>query len=135
LVLYVRGLIGLVLIFLVVYSNKQIDIAAEYSHMEPVIFYNTLLSVIYFLFGFLIDLKRLIHLAKTKKFFINWTLLIPTIILIGLVSIPISQWILWFGLDIPILFLPFIFSELRAILTVIAGVMMVRSFVISKEKS
>jgi hypothetical protein len=116
-----------------VYSNKQIDFAAEYSHMKPFTFYNTLLSVIYILFGFLIDLKRLIYLVKNKKFFINWILLIPTIILIGLVSIPINQWILWFGLDIPIPFLPFVFSELRAILTVIAGVMMVRSFVISKE--
>jgi hypothetical protein len=124
----IRGIIGFVLIFVVVYSNKQIDSAAEYMDMKILVFYNTLLSVIYLLFGLLIDLNRLIHLAKTKKFFINWILLILTVTFIGLVLIPIQRWIFWFGLDIPYPFLPFVFPELRAILTVIAGVMLIRSF-------
>ncbi|MCT2536461.1 hypothetical protein NC661_03620 [Aquibacillus koreensis] len=99
--------------------NELVDM----GNMNQAFSYSLTLGIIYFLFGILIELDRLLH---NKTFEIRWGALIPSIIIIALVSIPTSRWILWFGVGFPYPYNPFVYPELKAIATVVAGILFVR---------
>ncbi|MDQ0159989.1 hypothetical protein J2S77_001976 [Alkalibacillus salilacus] len=63
------------------------------------------------------------------NFKINWQLLIPTVVVTILVFIPNFYWLGWFGQSQDFFPNVLLLSELNIVLSVLAGTMLVRSFV------
>ncbi len=87
--------------------------------------YSILLSVLYFLFGILIETKRVIK-AFSKNISVNWLQFSFVVILILIVFVPAQYWYTLFPNKF---LLSFIFRiEVQVILNVLAGILFVRSF-------
>jgi len=97
-----------------------------YSYnVKWILIYSILLSVLYFLFGILIETKRVIK-AFSKKVRVNWLQFSFVVILILIVFVPAQY---WFTLFPNKFLLSFIFRiEVQVILNVLAGILFVRSF-------
>ncbi|NIK12590.1 hypothetical protein FHR85_002005 [Alkalibacillus almallahensis] len=95
---------------------------------EDIILLSITMSLWAFLFGILMEWNGLRSLFK-GEFNVNWQLLIPTVVLTILVFIPNVYWLTWFGQTQD--FFPNVFftRELNLVLSVLAGTMLVRSFV------
>ncbi|WP_156289910.1 hypothetical protein [Oceanobacillus salinisoli] len=127
--LSVLRIIGsVILLLLAVYFIPEYKEFAEFGNVEGMLVYGTLLGIIYFLFGIVLESERIVELIKARTYKINQGKFITMLILILLISIPISNWILWFGLGFPYPYIPFIYPEIKAILTVVSGILFVRSF-------
>jgi hypothetical protein len=124
----VRTIGSVVLLFLAVYFIPKYKEFAEFGDVNGMLIFGTLLGIIYFLFGIVLEGERLVELIKERTYKLNWGKLITLLILISLLSIPVSRWIMWFGLGFPNPYIPFIYPEIKAILTVVSGILLVRSF-------
>ena len=87
-----------------------------------------MMSLWAFLFGVLMEWKGLVELIK-RRFYFNWKFLIPTVVLSVLIFIPNSYWVKWYGVSQDVFPNLLLLPETHLILTVLAGTMLVRSFV------
>ncbi|RCW76813.1 hypothetical protein [Saliterribacillus persicus] len=117
------GLCVLVLLVLIIPKYNYLE---NVSGESELLFFG--IGILYFLFGVLLELDKLLGVLTSRKLRFNWSILIPTVILTLLVFIPTTNWIKWFGTGSHFPYNPFIYSELRAILTVVCGIIFIRSF-------
>ncbi|MDQ0160860.1 FlaA1/EpsC-like NDP-sugar epimerase [Alkalibacillus salilacus] len=117
------SIICLILIALILPEYKE---NLNYYDVEWIWIYSVILSILFFLFGILIEGQRLVQVF-TEKTEINWIRLCLVSILIILVFIPTPYWTMF--LPNNIFLLNFMFqNEILAILNVLAGILFVRSF-------
>lgn len=81
-----------------------------------------------FLFGVLMEWNGLEKLIK-RQFNFKWQLLIPTVVLSVFVFIPKMYWVKWYGVSHDFYPNIFLLPETHIILSVLAGTMLIRSFV------
>ncbi len=124
----VRILSSVVLLFLAVFLNQTYKEFAVNMDINGIFIIGTLLGFLYFLFGIVMELERLIEVIKKRTYKLNWGKFMTFFILISLLSIPIQNWVMWFGVGFPLPYIPFIYPEIKAILTVFSGILLVRSF-------
>lgn len=124
----VRTIGSIVLLCLAVNFIPKYKEFAEFGDINGMLIFGILLGIIYFLFGILLEVERIVELIKKRTYKLNWIKLTTILILILLLSIPITKWILWFGIDFPYPYVPFIYPEIKAILTVVSGILLVRSY-------
>ena len=116
------GIIILMLIVLILPEHKEM---LHSFNVKWILIYSILLSVLYFLFGILIEIKRVIKVFS-KKVRVNWLQFSFVVILILIVFVPAQYWFLLFPNEF---LLSFIFRiEVQVILNVLAGILFVRSF-------
>ncbi|WP_416150081.1 hypothetical protein ACM26V_03525 [Salipaludibacillus sp. HK11] len=118
------GIIILILIALILPKHNEM---LHFFNVKWLLIYSILLSVLYFLFGVLIETKRVIQtFSKKIEIKVNWFQLSFVFILIILVFVPAQYWFLLFPNQFA---LSFIFRiEIQVILNVLAGILFVRSF-------
>ncbi|WP_223292457.1 hypothetical protein, partial [Salipaludibacillus neizhouensis] len=97
----------------------------DFFNVKWILIYSILLSVLYFLFGILIETKRVIKVFS-KKIRINWLQFSFVVILILLVFVPTQYWLILFPHNFLISFISRL--EIQVILNVLAGILFVRSF-------
>lgn len=116
-----------ILLYLMVGDYYDIQIAAQKASGDIIALLTTM-SLWGFLFGVLMEWNGLRSLIK-GQFYFNWKLLIPTAILSVLVFIPNIYWVKWYGISHNLSPNIFALPETHMILSVLAGTMLVRSFV------
>ncbi|MGP4072913.1 hypothetical protein ACTWQB_10205 [Piscibacillus sp. B03] len=117
----------IILLFLMVGNYYDLQGAAQRASDDTFTLLITM-SLWAFLFGVLIEWEGLRSLFK-GKFNLNWLLLIPTVILSILVFIPNVYWVKWYGVSQFIYPNIFFLPETHMVLSVLAGIMLVRSIV------
>jgi hypothetical protein len=90
------------------------------------IYFELLLKVLYLLLGVVIEGKRIVKITKKKSFKINWSTLVSSLILIVISSLS-GLYVLWFGWGPLMEHNPLLHTEINSILTVLAGILLVRS--------
>jgi hypothetical protein len=116
-----------ILLYLMVGNYYDLQITSQRSS-EDVITLLTTMSLWAFLFGVLMEWNDLSNLVK-GQISINLKLFIPTVILTIIVFIPNIYWVKWYGVFQDIYPNIFLLPETHTILSVLAGAMLVRSFV------
>ncbi|HBC93436.1 MAG TPA: hypothetical protein DCZ10_11235 [Pelotomaculum sp.] len=123
----------IITIFILIFAMEKTFMEIRRVNEEPLI--ETLkISLLGFIFGIIIEWQNL-QIFK-KPFKIN-LLIIPAIILTIISFVPRSYWAFfsisneYFGW----LLAPLMFSEIHLVLNILAGILLVRSFVNSKENS
>lgn len=116
------GIIILMLIALILPKYKEV---LDFFNVKWILIYSILLSVLYFLFGILIETSRVIKVLS-KNVRVNWFQFSFVFILILLVFVPAQYWLLL--IPNKFLFSFFFRIEVQVILNVLAGILFVRSF-------
>jgi len=93
---------------------------------ESMFRYSYFMSLLGFLFGVLIEWKG-VKLLLQKKLNPNWWLLLIAIALTCLSFIPRVYWLGWFGSINPFYIDMFFYPERNLVLTVLSGILIVRS--------
>ncbi|WP_407270748.1 hypothetical protein [Radiobacillus sp. PE A8.2] len=119
-----------ILLYLMVGNYHDIQLASQRASGD-IINLLTTMSLWAFLFGVLMEWNGLRKLVR-GKFTLNWQLLIPTVILSVLMFIPTIYWYLWYGGTDNVYPDIFALPETHMVLSVLAGTMLVRSFVDNK---
>jgi amino acid transporter len=117
----------IILLYLLVGNYYDLQIASQRASEDAITLLTTM-SLWAFLFGVLMEWNGLRSLVK-GRFNFNWQLLIPTVILSILVFIPNIYWVKWYGVSQDIYPNILLLPETHMILSVLAGTMLVRSFV------
>jgi hypothetical protein len=120
----ILGIVLLVPAFLV---QKEFDELAKMLDRSA-IFYDILQSILYILFGILVEFERLKKIIVNKEFKIDLNSIILTSVLFIFALVPAGLWILWFGIGGLMSFNPLLSVEIKAILTVLLGILLIRSF-------
>ncbi|UCZ51485.1 hypothetical protein LGQ02_11410 [Bacillus shivajii] len=119
------SIIGIIILMLIALILPKYEQTVDFFNIRWVLIYSILLSVLYFLFGILIETKRVIKVFS-KRVRVNWLLLSFVVILLLLVFIPAPYWLTRFPNNF---FSSFIFRiEIQVILNVLAGILFIRSF-------
>ncbi|WP_093213151.1 hypothetical protein [Sediminibacillus albus] len=120
----------IILLYLMVGNYYDLQIASQRASEDTKTLLITM-SLWAFLFGVLMEWKGLRSLFNGRINF-NWKLLIPTLILSILVFIPNIYWMRWYGVSQDIYPNIFLLPETHMILSVLAGTMLVRTFIDNK---
>ncbi|MFB4165752.1 hypothetical protein ACE1TI_18600 [Alteribacillus sp. JSM 102045] len=119
----ISGIITLMLIALIIPKYEQM---LDFYNVKWILIYSIILSMLYFIFGMLIETKRLIKVFS-KKLSVNWLHISFVILLLLIIFIPVPYWLLL--LPNNFFLLNFIFvNEVQVILNILAGILFVRAF-------
>lgn len=117
----------MLLLYLIVDNYYNLQIAGQKASDDTFTLQITM-SLWAFLFGVLMEWKGLEKIIQ-RQFNFKWQLLIPTVVLSVFVFIPNIYWVKWYGLSYDFYPNIFLLPETHMILSVLAGTMLVRSFV------
>jgi hypothetical protein len=120
-------IVGVVLLVSAFLVQKEFDELAKMMDRSA-IFYDVLQSILYILFGILVEFERLKKIFVNKEFKIDLIRIILTLALFIFAFLPAGLWILWFGIGGLMSFNPLLNVEIKAILTVLLGILLIRSF-------
>ncbi|MCT8138770.1 hypothetical protein H1D32_14110 [Anaerobacillus sp. CMMVII] len=119
------SIIGIVILTLIALILPKYEQTVVFFNIRWVLIYSFLLSVLYLLFGILIETKRLIKVFA-ERVRVNCLLLSFVVILFLLFFIPAPYWLTLLPNNF---FFSFIFRiEIQVILNVLAGILFIRSF-------
>ncbi|RKL65882.1 hypothetical protein CR203_18710 [Salipaludibacillus neizhouensis] len=118
-------IIGIIILMLIGLILPKYEEMLDFFNVKWILIYSILLSLLYFLFGILIETKRLIKVFS-KKVRVNWLQFSFVVILILLVFVPTAYWLMLFPHNFLISFISKL--EIQVILNVLAGILFVRSF-------
>ncbi|WP_407270728.1 hypothetical protein [Radiobacillus sp. PE A8.2] len=121
-----KTVIGIILLMVISLVLKEYKVVLNYSG-EGMILYGLLISFLYLLFGILIESEKVKKIIALKKVKVDCAKAVLTLILIIFSTIPFGSWILWFGIDGFNAINPLRSLEIRAIMGVLAGILLVRS--------
>ena len=119
-------IIGIIILLLIALTLPRYEHSLNFFDFKWVLIYSTLLSVLYFLFGILIETERIIKIYSMKVLRVNWSLLGFVVILLSLVFVPIPYWLATFPHNFFFVFITRV--EVQVIFSVLAGILFVRAF-------
>jgi hypothetical protein len=121
----------IVLLYFMVHDYFALELANQ-RISDSVYLLSIRMSLWSFLFGVLTEWKGLGKLLN-KEIHFNWKLFIPAIIVSIISFIPNVYWLNWYGSPMPIpehfFFNIFVIPETHMVVSVLAGIMFIRSFV------
>ncbi|MGM0885184.1 MAG: hypothetical protein ACQEXQ_29590 [Bacillota bacterium] len=120
--LIILGMLSLLYLMNEAYYQLQVN----NKTLSPTVSSFIWMSVLFFIFGILIEWKALYRVIK-GKINVRWQLFIFAIILAILTFIPSLYWVQWFGLGNPFYIDILWKSDIRALLTVFSGILLIRS--------
>lgn len=122
------AMLFLLYLMLMTYHGLQMDKLQGDTH-----FYRFTEMTIYgVVFGILIESRKLLLLFR-KGVKVN-LLIILAIILLVTIFIPNAYWFVWFGLGLPFYMKMFAIVQTHLLLSVLTGILLVRSFINNTEK-
>ncbi|PYZ92565.1 hypothetical protein CR194_12915 [Salipaludibacillus keqinensis] len=118
----ISGIIILILIALILPEQREM---LHFGDVTWILIYSILLSLLYFLFGMLIEIKRAIQVFS-KKVKVHWLQFSFVVVLILFVFVPPQYLYTLFPFQFSLNFV--LRNEIQVILNVLAGILFVRSF-------